>query len=89
MIQLEIRLSGHPRIAKEMTAYLPGKYAKHIRDKRETAYRNLLQHHLSNVETTSSHSRITTEARENVSTSLETTQPNAIQTFETNGTVTT
>lgn len=44
MIQLEQQLKGHPRIAKEMTAYFPGKAAKQIRDKRSKGpYKKLLQ----------------------------------------------
>ena len=55
MLQLEIQLQGHPRVAKEITAYFPGKTAKQIRDKRkETSYKQLLQAHLGSVETVSS-----------------------------------
>ena len=55
MLRLEVQLQGHPRVAKEMTAYFPGKTAKQIRDKRkETSYKQLLQAHLDSVETVSS-----------------------------------
>ena len=47
MIQLELRLTGHPRIAKEMGTHFPGKTIKQIRDKRkEASYKKLLQSHL-------------------------------------------
>jgi hypothetical protein len=53
MIQMELRVRGHPRLAKEMVPYFPGKTAKQIRDKRrEAAYKTLLQSHLDNLETT-------------------------------------
>jgi hypothetical protein len=44
MLNLERTLEGHKRIAKEMTAQLPEKTAKQIRDKRkEPSYKLLLQ----------------------------------------------
>jgi len=44
MLQLEIQLGDHPRIAKEMVAHFPGKTIKQIRDKRkEEPYKKLLQ----------------------------------------------
>jgi hypothetical protein len=44
MLRLELRLQGHPRIAKQIEAHIPNKTAKQIRDKRrEATYRRLLQ----------------------------------------------
>lgn len=44
MIRLEISLQGHPQIAKQMMAHLPGKTAKQIRDKRkEVTYKALVE----------------------------------------------
>jgi len=50
MLQLELRFKGHPRIAKQMVAHLPGKTAKQVRDKtKEVAYKKLLQSLLDNT----------------------------------------
>jgi hypothetical protein len=44
MIQLELRLKGHPQIAKQMLAHFAGKTNKQIRDKgNEHTYKNLLK----------------------------------------------
>ena len=58
MMQLELQLKGHPRIAKEMTAHFPGKTEKQIRDKRKEAqYKTLVQAYLDSVATTRCPSR--------------------------------
>ena len=46
MIRLETVYKGHPQIAKQMMAHLPGKTAKQIRDKRkEPSYKALVEEH--------------------------------------------
>jgi hypothetical protein len=84
MLKLESRLQGHPRIAKEMTKYSPGKTAKQIRDKRkDTSYKALVQAYSTNNDETGCLSQ-TAEASEHPHRPAETKTENGITDKEIN-----